>query len=81
MAKVDPSTLREAAHEIRALRRTNEILAAKVEVIDVFRAALLGAPQAGVVAPDVAWALDRMAEEEEAKAKSLAQTGIASSTP
>lgn len=80
MAKVDPSTLREAVHEIRALRRTNEILAAKVEVIDVFRAVLLGAPRTGGMAPDVAWALDRMAEHEEAEAKRGVQQGIAGST-
>lgn len=68
MPDIDTHTLRSAAREIRELRRANELLAAKVEVIDVFRAALLGVPRGGGVSPDVAWALDRMAEAAEAKA-------------
>ena len=40
-----------AVHEIQSLRQQNAILGAKVEVLDVFRVALLGQPRGGT-----AWA-------------------------
>lgn len=51
--------LLEAKNEIIRLRRANELLAAKVEVVDVFAAALLGKPQPMGMAPDVVWALEK----------------------
>lgn len=41
--------LLHAKHDIQQLRRRNEILEAKVEVINVFKAALLGVPRTGGV--------------------------------
>jgi hypothetical protein len=51
--------LQRARHEIIALRRSNEILSAQMEVVGVFAAALgfRGQNQGG--APDVAWELER----------------------
>ena len=49
--------LTDALHEIESLRRRNELLAAKVEVVDIFAAALLGRPGNHGMALDVAWAL------------------------
>ena len=55
--------LQQAKHEIESLRRQNEILGAKVEVVNIFAAALLGPrPQQGM-SPDVAWALDQKIRE------------------
>lgn len=51
--------LMDAKHEIESLRRRNELLNAKVEVFEVFAAALLGPrPQMGM-AIDVAWSLQK----------------------
>lgn len=55
--------LDRAAAEIRELRRRNEVLAAKVEVMDLFALVLKTTPNypregAGV---DVAWELERLA--------------------
>ena len=66
-----PNLLRDAAAEIRALRRHNEILAAKVEMIDLFACVLHTAPAqrnegAGI---DIAWELDRAADEAETEAQ------------
>lgn len=51
--------LMDAKHEIENLRRRNEILQAKVEVVEVFSVALLGPRPQGGMSPDVAWALQR----------------------
>ena len=51
--------LNEAAREIERLRREHEILSAKVEVVNIFAAALLGKPERGGMSPDVVWALRR----------------------
>ena len=49
--------LQQAAQEIESLRRQNELLQAKVEVVNIFGVALLGPrPQSGM-SPDVVWAL------------------------
>ena len=58
--------LRNAAHEIRDLRRRNEVLSAKVEMIDLFACVLhtqaaLRRPQG--MSPDIAWALEKKAIE------------------
>lgn len=65
--------LLHAMHEIRDLRRRNEILGAKVEMIDLFACVLHTEPFRSTqgAAPDVAWALqkkiDALAAEEAAK--------------
>lgn len=51
--------LQNAKHEIEHLRRENAILAAKVEVVNIFGAALLGPKQPMGMSPDVVWALDQ----------------------
>ena len=55
--------LMSAAHEIEALRRRNEILQAKVDVVEAFSAALLGPRTPMGASVDVAWSLRRKAEE------------------
>lgn len=57
--------LTNAAHEIRDLRRRNEVLAAKVEMIDLFALVFRTRPDYPTVgmSPDVAWALDKKAAE------------------
>lgn len=60
-----------AAAEIRELRRRNEILSAKVEMIDLFACVLHTQParQSVGMAEDVAWAIDReVARIDEAEA-------------
>ena len=62
-----PALLREALAELRDLRRRNELLGAKVEVMDLFACVLFSQPanRGGGMSPDVAWkieqALKRMA--------------------
>ncbi|MDB5522804.1 MAG: hypothetical protein JWM58_567 [Rhizobium sp.] len=59
--------LEKASAEIRMLRRQNELLAARVEVMDLFACVLHTRP-AGVsmgASEDIAWALDRAAAEVE----------------
>ncbi len=55
--------LHELGYEVRNLRRSNEILAAQVGVIEVFRAALIGKPS-GLLSSgeDIAWRGDRLAD-------------------
>ncbi len=55
--------LMNAREEIVQLRRTNEILRAKVEVVEVFAAALLGPPRFQGAAIDVAWELQKKIDE------------------
>ena len=57
--------LTEAKNEILGLRRQNEILRAKVEVVEVFSAALLGAPRSQGASVDVAWSLQQKINELE----------------
>jgi hypothetical protein len=54
--------LRQAANEIRNLRRANEVLAAQAAVVETFRAALLGRPSGGIMAPCISWEIDRYLE-------------------
>jgi hypothetical protein len=49
----------QARHEILALRSANEILAAKVSVVEVFAAALGLRHTGGGMSPDIAWELER----------------------
>ena len=49
--------LNDALHEIESLRRRNELLQAKVDVVEIFSAALLGKPGPVGMSPDVVWSL------------------------
>lgn len=49
----------QARSEILELRRRNELLQAKVDVVNVFSAALLGPATQQGMSPDVAWALQK----------------------
>lgn len=52
--------LSEGASEIQSLRRQNELLLAKVEVMDLFACALNTSPRhpTGIMREDIAWRLD-----------------------
>lgn len=56
--------IEDAAHEIRSLRRTNEILNAKVEMIDLFACVLhtKAAEHIHGAGIDIAWKLDKEAD-------------------
>ena len=58
--------LQNAKLEIQQLRRANEILNAKVEVVEIFAAALLGRRPQGGMAPDVVWEIDKAIAELDA---------------
>lgn len=65
--KLDPETerlLRMAALEIKQLRRANEVLGAKVEMIDLFAMVLHTKPayQGGGMSEDIVWAIERKLE-------------------
>lgn len=55
--------LNSAVHEIRDLRRRNEILSAQMGVVEVFAAALGLKHGEGGMVPDVAWQLEREIEK------------------
>jgi hypothetical protein len=57
-------TLECGAEEIRALRRRNEILQAKVDMIDLFAAVLFAKPPEQTVGygEDVAWRMSKLAD-------------------
>lgn len=57
------SLLNDALHEIRTLRRQNEILHAQMGVVEVFAAALGLKRNEGGMAPDVAFQLERKIAE------------------
>lgn len=54
--------LLDASHEIKQLRRANELLHAKVEVIDIFACAM-GMKRESGASPDVVWAIDKYLRE------------------
>lgn len=60
-----PELLRDGAATIQRLRRQNEILAAKVSVMDMFATLLYTQPAGGCMGaePDVAWAMEKRAQE------------------
>jgi len=70
----DPNLLRDAAAEIRALRRHNEILEAKVGVMELFACVLHTTPaqRHEGAAVDIAWELDERATKVEAEFKEAA---------
>lgn len=56
---MDQDLIRAAIHEIKELRRWNEILSAKVEVIEVFSLALNASPPLpSPMGEDMAWKLE-----------------------
>jgi len=59
------ATLREAQHEIQSLRRRNEILAAKVEVMDSFVQVMHTRPAEH--APDIVFEIEKHIEKHIAK--------------
>lgn len=58
--------LLRAKYEIGALRRTNELLSAQMEVVNVFAVALGIRPQNQGASIDVAWELQREIDKLEA---------------
>lgn len=55
--------LMNAKHEIESLRRRNEILQAKVDVVEAFSAALLGPRREGGMSIDVVWSLQKAIDQ------------------
>jgi hypothetical protein len=68
--------LNEARAEILTLRRSNEILRAKVEMIDLFACVLHTEParRSEGMAPDVAWALQKKIDELAEKKQPMPQS-------
>jgi hypothetical protein len=68
--------LLQAKEEIVTLRRANELLGAKVEMIDLFACVLHTRPagQAMGMGEDVAWKIDRAIAEAEPKALARERT-------
>lgn len=57
--------LKQAALEIEALRRRNELLEAQMDVVKVFRVALMGPPRPMGASRDVVYTLRKKADELE----------------
>lgn len=79
MTNEDKYLLLQGAAEIRELRRQNDILRAKVEMIDLFALVLTtkpNLPSSGATI-DVAWMLDKRAEALAAEEKEAASAPAA----
>jgi len=63
------AAMNQAANEIEALRRHNEVLQAQVNVVNVFAAALLGPPRPSGATVDPLWQLRRAAQKLQLPAK------------
>lgn len=63
----DKRTMQQAAEEIRQLRRENEILGAKVEVMELFGLVFRTQPNYGNrgMSEDVVWKIERAIEAHE----------------
>ncbi len=59
--------LNSARCEILELRRTNEVLAAQMTVVEIFAAALGLKRNQGSMAPDIAWELQKKIDELDAQ--------------
>lgn len=55
--------LTNAMHEIRNLRRANEILGAQMQVVEAFSLALGMPRSSNGMAPDIVWALEKKIKE------------------
>ena len=55
--------LNSARCEILELRRTNEVLAAQMAVVEIFAAALGLKHNPGCMSPDIAWELQKKIDE------------------
>lgn len=64
----DKNLMLQAIHEIQQLRRSNEILGAKVDVMELFGLVFRTAPKYGnnCVTEDIAWAMQRRIDEIDA---------------
>lgn len=64
----DKGLMLRAIDEIQQLRRTNEVLSAKVEVMELFGLLFRAAPNYGnnCVTEDIAWAMQRRIDEIDA---------------
>lgn len=63
--KEEQNLLQRAASEIRSLRRSNELMSAKLEMFDNVMSALHGQPatnRSGAMAPDVVWEIEKYLE-------------------
>lgn len=69
MTKDEKNMMETAVHEIRSLRRQNEILSAKVEVFDSIMQVLHTSPatRSQGMSPDIAWQMEKhlLAQREE----------------
>lgn len=64
----DLALLTYALQEIDSLRRQNEVLRAKAEVVDAFQLALRAdPPRGGAMSPDIVWELRRAIQRREAE--------------
>ncbi len=65
--------INEARHEIISLRRQNEILKAKVEVMDLFACVLHTTPatREQVACVDIAWRLENEAQRLQSESKAM----------
>ena len=61
----DKELLRYAANEIRSLRKTVEIQSAKLEIVDVFAAALGLKRNSGAATVDIVWEIEQRIEQIE----------------
>lgn len=66
MTKEEKSMMETAIHEIRSLRRTNEVLSAKVEVFDSMMQVLHTSPATRNqgMSPDIAWQMEKHLSEQ-----------------
>jgi hypothetical protein len=64
--KMEKNTILNAIQEIEQLRRSNQLLAAQVRVLDILAAIVLPQREQGM-SPDIVWQLRRELEVEDAK--------------
>jgi hypothetical protein len=72
--------LLQAKTEIQSLRRANEVLSAKVQVMDLFAATLFGHPMQHSVGmgEDIAWKIEQYFNRRAEQAKRSANTDVGS---
>jgi hypothetical protein len=60
-------TLQVARHEILHLRRSNEIMAAKLDVYETFKRLIMGTPPAQGMSPDICFEIEKQVSRLERK--------------